>query len=112
MAWRVTTAAGESLAYSGDSGEVPALTDLARGVDLFLCECSFADDEGVANHLTPSGAARTARDAGVRALVLTHFYPGLDPEHARQAAAKLYPGPLAAAHDGARYPLRLGDLAQ
>ena len=112
VAWRVTTAAGETLAYSGDSGEVDALVELARSVDLFLCECSFPDGEGVPQHMTPSSAARTASRAGVRALLLTHFYPELDPETAREAAARIFRGPLSAARDGARYPLRLGHLAQ
>ena len=51
LAWRVETRAGETLVYSGDTGETPAVAELASGVDLFLCECSFPEESRVAEHV-------------------------------------------------------------
>ena len=50
--------------------------------------------------LTPSGAARLASAAGARRLLLTHFYPSMDPERARHGAAATFPGPVEVARDG------------
>lgn len=105
LAWRVELPDGASLVYSGDSPEAPALAELARGADLFLCECSFPEGHGTPNHLTPGGAARLARAGGVARLVLTHFYPETDPEEARAVAAGVYGGPIELARDGAVYSL-------
>lgn len=101
LAWRADLPDGASVAYSGDSPESLAVAELARGVDLFVCECSHADEHGVPNHLTPGGAARLARAAGCGRLLLTHFYPGLEPRDARQVAARTFGGPIETARDGA-----------
>jgi ribonuclease BN (tRNA processing enzyme) len=103
VAWRVDVVGGASLLYTGDTGENPDVAVLGRGVDLFVAECSFPDEAGVEHHLTPSSAARLARDAGATALVLTHFYPATDPEEARARAAETYGGPIHLARDGARF---------
>ncbi len=104
LAWRVERADGSAaLVYSGDSGEVAALADLARAADLFCCECSFADEHAVPHHLTPTAAGRLAQRAGARWLLLTHFYPGLDPDDAVRSASAEFHGPIVAAHDGAQF---------
>ncbi len=105
LAWRVELPGGASAVYSGDSGEVPELAELARGAQLFVCECSFADEAAVEQHLTPGGAARLARAAGVERLVLTHFYPGLEPALAADAARRVFPGAVETAHDRSRHAL-------
>lgn len=105
LAWRATLPAGPSVTYTGDSREVKQVAELARETDLFVAECSFADEDGVPGHLTPTSAARLARDAGARRLLLTHFYPALDPELARAVAARTFPGPIEVARDGSDHPL-------
>ena len=100
LCWRAELEGGASVAYSGDSGEAGALARLASGADLFVCECSFPDGAEVPGHLTPSGAGRLARAAGCGALVLTHFYPSMDPEQARAGAARVFGGAVASARDG------------
>jgi len=102
VAWRVELG-GVSLAYTGDSGENPDVAALARGVDLLVAECSFPDELGTENHLTPSSAARLANDAGCKRLLLTHFYPVLDPEEARAVAAQTFSGPIEIARDQSSY---------
>jgi ribonuclease BN (tRNA processing enzyme) len=106
LAWRVTCPGGEVLCYSGDSGEAPALAELARGADLFVCECSFPDAREVPHHLTPSSAARLAAKAGARTLLLSHFYPGHEPEEARAVALRAFDGAIELARDGSVHALR------
>jgi ribonuclease BN (tRNA processing enzyme) len=63
------------IAYCPDTGFCENALTLARGADLLITECAFRPNETDANwpHLNPETAARIARDAGVRKLVLVHF---------------------------------------
>jgi ribonuclease BN (tRNA processing enzyme) len=106
LSWRLDLAGGPSFAYSGDTPPSRAVAELARDADLFLLECSHPDGQASEGHLTPTSAAELARDARCRRLVLTHFYPGLEPEDAREVAGRTFPGPIELARDGARFELR------
>lgn len=106
LSWRVEPAAGGwSLVYTGDTGPDVRVVELARGADTLLCECSFPEEQAVANHLTPTSAAEMARAAGVRRLILTHFYPSLDPAEAGRKAARIFDGPIDVACDGRVFEL-------
>ncbi|MGH8870237.1 MAG: MBL fold metallo-hydrolase [Actinomycetes bacterium] len=98
---------GQSLVFSGDSGASADLTDLARGVDLLLCEATYAD--GVEHppdiHLTPRQAGEHAAAAGAGRLVLTHLLPWADPGAAQASASAVFGGPVEIARPGAEYPL-------
>jgi ribonuclease BN (tRNA processing enzyme) len=62
-----------TLAYSGDTGPTPALVELARGADLFLCEATLAvPEDGPRGHLTAEEALAAAAEAGPGRVVLTH----------------------------------------
>jgi ribonuclease BN (tRNA processing enzyme) len=91
--------AGRSLAYSGDTGESPALTELARSADVLLCEASFIDRPGLpANlHLTGRGAGEHAARADAGHLVLTHLTPGNDPACSLAEAQSAFRGPVSLA---------------
>jgi ribonuclease BN (tRNA processing enzyme) len=78
LAYRFDLPDGGSFAYSGDTDDHPDVEALVRGVDLFLCECSFPDEASCEGHLTPTRAGRLAAAAGVRRLLLTHLYPECD----------------------------------
>ncbi|WP_310530082.1 MBL fold metallo-hydrolase [Nocardioides sp.] len=90
------TVGHRTVVYSGDTGPCQALTDLAAGADLLLCEASFRD--GVVNppdlHLTGSECGTTAAEAGVGRLVLTHIPPWHDPQVALAEARTTWSGPL------------------
>ncbi len=106
LSWRVdgSGAGGPwSLAYSGDTGENPRVADIAHDADVFVCECSFDEAHAQPNHLTPLQAGRLAAMAGARKLVLTHFYPGLDPKDAMEKAAEAFDGPIESAADGSSH---------
>jgi ribonuclease BN (tRNA processing enzyme) len=93
---------GRALAYSADTGESAALTGLARGADLLLCEASFADS--AANppdlHLTGRQAGEHAARAGAGELVLTHLVPWNDQAVMLNEAARAFGGPLSLASSG------------
>jgi ribonuclease BN (tRNA processing enzyme) len=90
LAWKVTFRCGFVLVYSGDCpaeehGGHAALARLARGADLLLVECSASDHTPLPGHLTPSSVAAIVREARPRHVLLTHFYPNLEPQDAVQA---------------------------
>jgi ribonuclease BN (tRNA processing enzyme) len=94
--------AGRVIAYSADTGESPALVDLARGADLLLCEASFLDGPDLPEnlHLTARQAAEHATRAGVGQLVLTHLVPWNDSARSLREAAAAFAGPLSLAASG------------
>ena len=100
VSWRVEWPDDSSLTYSGDTNDDPRVAELARDTDLFVCECSFPDGAGTDNHLTPSQAGALAHGARARRLLLTHFYPGTDPEDCRRSAARQFSGGIELAADG------------
>ena len=74
IAYRVEGENG-AFVYTGDTEYAASVVELARGAHTLLIECSFPDDSPVPSHLTPSGVARIASEAGVGRVVLTHVYP-------------------------------------
>jgi ribonuclease BN (tRNA processing enzyme) len=105
LAFRVE-AHGQTVVYSGDAIETPALAQLARSADAFVCECSFPRGWRTADHVTADGAGRLARAAGARRLVLSHLYPpAQEADVAGQARAE-YGGDVLLAVDGTVVDLR------
>lgn len=98
---------GKTLAYSGDTGPIDALVDVAEGADLFLAEASF--EEGKPNppslHLTGREVGDYATKAEVKRLVLTHVPPWHDPQVVLGEAVAVYDGPTELAATGAVYRL-------
>lgn len=99
LAYRVE-AEGVSLVYSGDTDESDSLVDLARGADLLVLEA--ANPFKVPGHLTPAEAGRLAARAGVRLLLLTHFYPPCDEVDVVALAKPEFSGEIIRAEDGLR----------
>jgi ribonuclease Z len=68
---------GRKLVYTGDSRASKTIVELAEKADLLIHDCTFddelaerAEEDG---HSTPSQAAKTARKAKVKRLILTHI---------------------------------------
>jgi len=94
---------GQVLAYTGDSGPSPLLAELARGAGVFLAEATrpWQVEGGSARYLSSARqAGAVAREAGAGRLVLTHLWPGTDPDEAVRAAAASYPGEITVASPG------------
>lgn len=98
LAYRVT-ARGVRVVYSGDTDYSENLVRLARNADLLICESSLPDEIKIEGHMTPSIAGKVATEAGVKRLVLTHFYPESDKADIELQCRKTYAGPLSLAHD-------------
>ncbi|HZR96715.1 MAG TPA: MBL fold metallo-hydrolase [Gaiellaceae bacterium] len=63
----------KTLAYSGDTGPSPRLTELARDADLFLCEATLRDPEPAERgHLSEDEAMAAFHASGARRLVVIH----------------------------------------
>jgi ribonuclease BN (tRNA processing enzyme) len=99
LAYRLE-AGGQSLVYSGDTDVSDSLVELARGADLLVLEC--ANPFKVPGHLTPEEAGHMAAQAGVKRLVLSHFYPPCDEMDVVALAAKKFTGEIIRAEDGMR----------
>ncbi len=97
-------AGGRSLGYSADTGPGWSLEALGAGLDLALCEATVpTDQEGTMQHLSARQAGEQAKAAGVARLVLTHLWPTLDADRAREEGAAAFGGPVEVAAVGARY---------
>lgn len=77
---------GQGVAFVMDTRPCPGAVELARGVDMLICESTYLSTESVEahdhGHMTAADAARVAKEAGARRLVLTHFsqrYQSTDP---------------------------------
>lgn len=99
IAYRITGSGGKSVVYSGDTDFSDNLVTLAKNADILICESALPDELKVAGHLTPSLAGRIARQANVKKLVLTHFYPECDQVDIEKQCRKTWPGPLILAED-------------
>lgn len=77
----------KTLAYSGDSAPSPALTELARNTDLFVCEATLAQPEpAMRGHLTEQEALAVYRESGAKRLLIVHRPDELPLEEAAERA--------------------------
>ncbi len=98
LAYRIE-ADGVSVTISGDTDVCPEIVDLARGTDVFICECSMPEGRKIPGHLVPTEAASMARVAAVKKLVLTHFYPPCDEVDVVAQARPAFSGEIVKAED-------------
>lgn len=68
---------GRKIVYSSDTRPSPSVIELAREADVLIHDATFedalGDRAGETGHSTAAEAARIAKEAGVRQLVLTHI---------------------------------------
>ena len=102
------TAAGRTLAYTGDTGPCPALDTLAGEASLLLSEASFRDggENPDALHLTGRQAGEVAARNGVPRLVITHVPPWYAPADMVAEARMVFDGELSAARPGLSYDIQ------
>ena len=78
------SAAPRRCAYCSDTIYLPSVTEQIKGVDLLFHEATFAEDAAPRAketfHTTASQAARIARDAEVKKLLIGHFSARYDDE--------------------------------
>ncbi len=91
------------LAYTGDCGPSPVVAELAAGADLLIADATHPEvvpDEHAAFLSSARQAGGSAQSAGAKALLLTHLWPGTDPDVAFAAAAETFDGPVEVATPG------------
>ena len=117
LAYRLE-AAGRSIVFGGDTAPTKSLTSLAADADVLLHMCHFVN--GVINddRLTSccSGhldAARTAKEAAVRTLVLVHITEQVEKPGIRERilceVGQIFDGQILFAED--RLPVPVGEIA-
>ena len=89
--------------YTGDTVYSQSVVELARGANTLLIECSFPDEAPVPGHLTPSGVASIASEAGVHRVILTHIYPAADELNLLAEVGRGYAGEVIVAEDGLEF---------
>ncbi|MFD9887919.1 MBL fold metallo-hydrolase [Amycolatopsis sp. NPDC059027] len=96
------SAPGLTVAYTGDSGPSPLVTELARDADLLICDATLqsAPVDGPRRVMTAAEAGRHAAAAGSRRLLLTHFWPGSDRALSLEQAKAEYDGEVLIADEG------------
>jgi len=114
---------GATAVLSSDTAKIDRLAAFAADADVLVMTCGItpvgeAPDDGFVwerytepydearkevllnYHVTPTQAGEIAADAGVDALVLTHFPPYPDREAIREEAAAVFDGEVVPAEDG------------
>ena len=89
------TSKGKKFVYSGDTSPNEALVEFAKAADLFLCEAGLLerDEKSMrATHLTAKEAGDIAGRAGVKRLLLTHFWPEFKLEQYLDETSSAYTG--------------------
>lgn len=88
---------GIKLTYCTDTRPVSAISENAKGSDLFICEGMYGEKDKEAKakehkHMTFYEAARLAKEADVKELWLTHYSPSLNrPEEFMDDVRKIFP---------------------
>jgi ribonuclease Z len=94
------TQAGTKLVHVGDAGRTDDLHDAVCDADTLVIEATYLDVEADMardfGHLTAAQAARLARDAGVKGLVLTHISRRYREAEIQAEAEAIFPGVVVA----------------
>ena len=75
-------AQGKTIVYTGDISfsSKKNLVGFAKNADLLICESSLLQEqsEKAKSHLTAFQAGEIAKEANVKQLLITHFWPEID----------------------------------
>lgn len=97
---------GRRLFYTGDTAWWDGLPVLAAGAEVILAEASLLSADRPylpEDHLTAAEAGRLAREAGAKALILTHFWPAYAPDALYREAREHFGGEILLAREGEVY---------
>jgi len=64
---------GLKVVYSGDTKKCKTLENISKDADILIHDATFMEEKINRMHTGVSGAAKTAKDAKVKKLILTHF---------------------------------------
>ena len=89
----------EIIVYSADTGyKNNCLVKFAKAADLLICESTFlrGQNRKKDEHLYAHEAGMVAKDAGVKQLMLTHFWPEIDKTRYVLEAQEVFKNTIAA----------------
>ncbi len=90
---------GRSFVYSGDACYSSNLVRLCQDVDLAVLDCSFPSNRPGAAHMHAEDCGRVAKEAEIKRLILSHFYPVADQFNVKKQAARNFSGQINLARD-------------
>jgi ribonuclease BN (tRNA processing enzyme) len=91
---------GRALGYTGDTDASDELAKFFSEADLLISECSFKERREGIPHLSIKDVAVMASKAGVRRLVVTHFYFEVNEEELKLQLQQGYSGEVVIGKDG------------
>ncbi len=83
---------GKAIAFSGDAMASTNLIKLCQGVDVAILDCSFPARNPGATHMHAEQCGQVAHKAGVKQLVLSHFYQAADRANVVTQARRYFSG--------------------
>lgn len=88
------TDGSKTLVFTGDTNDCPGLAGFAKDTDVLLADAAFLEEEWADTkpHMSASGAARLAKEAGAKSLYLTHLPVRHAPATLVKEAQAVYPG--------------------
>ena len=91
----------KTLVFTGDTNDCDGLAAFAQNADVLLADAAFLESEWTSQkpHMSAPGAARLAKEAGAKALYLTHLPVKHAPETLVQEAKAVFPS-VQAVHPG------------
>lgn len=89
----------KTLAYSGDAMYCAGLLALCRNADVAVLDCSFPENQPGPDHMHAGDCGRVAQEAGVRRLILSHFYPIAESYDVARQAGRHFKGRIVAGQD-------------
>ncbi|HHZ83678.1 MAG TPA: MBL fold metallo-hydrolase [Nitrospirales bacterium] len=93
---------GRLFAYSGDAQYSANLVTLCRDADVAVLDCSFPAEKPGSNHMTSKDCGRVAKEAGVKTLILSHFYPVCEDYDVKDQCAAVFGGTIIVGKDRMR----------
>jgi len=93
---------GKVLAYSGDAEYCAGVVRLCQEADVAVLDCSYPAQRPGKGHMTARDCGRVAQEAGVKRLILSHFYPVAERYNLIGQASEEFEGRVAMARDRMR----------
>jgi ribonuclease BN (tRNA processing enzyme) len=96
---------GAVFTYSGDAEYCDGVVRLCQGADVAVLDCSFPAQRPGKGHMTARDCGRVAREAAVKRLFLSHFYPIAERYDVVAQARAEFKGRVSMARDRMRIPI-------
>lgn len=83
-----------TILYGADAGPKTRWKQMVNAPDLFICEATFLHQDlplQKIGHLSAKQAAIAAKEINAKRLLLTHLFPGYDPQEIKREAEAIFP---------------------